>query len=289
MILVDFNQALIASGMVESKGKTISLDLMRHVALKILKSYGKKFHAQYGELVICCDSKHFWRKEIFPHYKASRKKKREESPIDWNVMFQNIDTLKAEFNGVLPYRIVESDRLEADDIIASLIKYYPGPHIIISSDRDFLQLQKYTDVDQWSPMSGEFLKCPDPSQYAATHIIKGDSGDGIPNILSPDDVFVTEGTRQKSITTKSLDAWSRMPPSVFCSNDVMTHGYARNQALISLFHIPENLMLQAKNAFENAPVGNIRVLFEYMISHRLTTHLSNIQEFNNARTNATHQ
>ena len=92
MILVDMNQVTISNLMMQIGSKRqndVDGDMVRHMVLSSLRLYRNKFLKQYGELVICCDDKDYWRKHRFPHYKASRKKDREQSTIDWNVSFRS--------------------------------------------------------------------------------------------------------------------------------------------------------------------------------------------------------
>ncbi|GAG49489.1 unnamed protein product, partial [marine sediment metagenome] len=80
MILVDFNQVMIATIMINlRKAPAIEVDLVRHMVLNTLRSYRIRFGQKYGELVLCHDSRDPWRRDIFPLYKANRAKQKESS------------------------------------------------------------------------------------------------------------------------------------------------------------------------------------------------------------------
>lgn len=252
-IIIDFNQVVIANLM--SQRETATEDLIRHTVLSTLLYYKKTFSEQYGEMIIACDSGNYWRKDIFPYYKAGRKKARDASDFDWKTIFDSLTKLRSELRENFPYKVLQVDKLEADDIIASLAKYFqtnelrgesllfddggePQKVLIVSSDKDFLQLQKYKNVEQYSPMQKRKIKDSDPLKGLIEKIIRGDAGDGVPNILSPDNVFVTEGIRQSGIREKKLVDWLNCKaPEDFCDADMLVK-YNRNKALIDLSMIP---------------------------------------------------
>jgi len=208
MILVDFNQIVIGNFMMQVGTHTnIPLEerMLRHMILNALRYYRTKFTSNYGELVICCDSKKYWRKEVFPFYKAGRKKDRESSGVDWSTMFTVLDKVRQELIDTFPYKTLIVQGAEADDIIATVASIVKDEKVLIlSSDKDFVQLHKYENVEQYSPTLKKFVRHQDPKLYLKEHIIKGDRGDGIPNIVSPDGVFVGGG-RQKPIRKTFID------------------------------------------------------------------------------------
>lgn len=284
MVLCDFNMVVILSLMSRlnrnSNPPQITIDLIRSTALDTIRSYNKQFRDKYGNLVLCCDSLVYWRREYFPYYKAGRKKGRSKSNLDWKYIFDSIDALRAEFRTSLPYKLVEVNGAEADDVIATLVKEYhkQEPILIISSDKDFVQLQKYQNVKQYNPMFRRFVSVADPKAFIKEHIIRGDSGDGIPNFLSSDDVFV-RGERQKSINTSKLVEWMEQDPSQFCVNDTMLRGYKRNETLIDFDCIPSELSKQIITEFkETKPVSRMKTM-EYFMDHNLETLAMQLNEF----------
>jgi 5'-3' exonuclease len=283
LILIDMNQVLIANLMQQiGSNPKAALDenLIRHMVLNSLRSYAKQFRSKYGEIVIACDSKQSWRKGIFPFYKAHRKKDRENSGFDWHFIFGTFDKIRVELRENVPYRILEVEGAEADDIIGVLAARN-APHqeiLILSSDKDFMQLQKYPGVVQYSPILKRFIKADNPLEYVKEHIIRGDRGDGIPNFLSSDNVFVT-GERQKSISKKSLVEWINRDPKEFCNTEIMKRNYKRNQMLVDLDYIPDNIKSLIVDAYDNTQPANKKRMFNYFIENRLKNLMEVIEEF----------
>ena len=279
MILLDFSQTVIGSYMGVARGTTeVDENLLRHLVLSTIKIFRTKFHEEYGEMVICADSPRNWRREIFPQYKANRKSKREDDHTNWQHLFDCLNTIRDEIRDNFPYKVLHIETAEADDIIGVLVKKYTEePILILSSDKDFIQLQKYSHVTQYSPLQKKYVK-GDPKYSLYEKIIKGDSGDGVPNILSPDAVFVTEEMRQKPLTKKKLDAWYCVDPKDYCNED-MLRNWHRNSAMVDLDQIPSSICINILNDFEQQSFGDRSKLLSYFIKHRLKDLTENIQEF----------
>ena len=282
-ILVDLNQVLIANLMQQiNYDPKMKLDenLIRHMVLNSLRSYSKQFKSKYGDLVICCDSKTYWRREYFPFYKANRKKDREKSNLDWNLIFQTLNKIRDELKTNFPYRVLEIEGAEADDIIGVLAARLSSNEdiLILSSDKDFAQLQKYSSVSQYSPIVKRFIKNENPLSYLKEHIIRGDRGDGVPNFLSSDNVFVI-GERQKVINKKRLTEWINSNYTEFCVNDTMLRGYKRNQTLVDLDYTPETIKSKIVDAYDNTKPNSRQKLLTYFIENRLKNLIPIIDEF----------
>jgi hypothetical protein len=282
-ILVDMNQVLIAAVMQQiGSNPKAHLDegLIRHMVLNSLRSYAKQFKQKYGNIIICCDSKKYWRRDVFPFYKSNRKKDRDKSGFDWSLIFDTLNKVRDELKENFPYKVIDVEGAEADDVIAVLAaRFAPTEEVLIlSSDKDFVQLQKYPNVTQYSPILKRFIKSDDPLLYIKEHIIKGDRGDGIPNFLSADNVFAI-GERQKVINKKKLEEWIRKSPEEICVNDTMLRGYKRNQMLVDLDFVPENIKSQIVEAFENTKANTRQKMFNYFIQNRLTNLMEVIDEF----------
>lgn len=288
MILIDLNQVMISNLMMQvnsNASNPIDENLIRHMVLNSIRMYNVKFKDEYGDIVICCDDKKYWRRDFFPYYKASRKKDREASPFDWNLIFETLNKVRDEIKETFPYKVIQVDKTEADDVIATLCHKFgvtlkndsTEKILILSSDKDFMQLQKFANVYQYSPMGKKFLKCADPDKFLKEHIFKGDRSDGIPNFLSGDDCFVTE-SRQKPVTEKKLNIWLDQEPEEFC-NEVMLRNYKRNELLIDLSKIPAEYQDKILNAYETAPNNGRDKLFNYFIQHRMKLLMEHIREF----------
>ena len=282
MIIFDFNQVAISNLMqqIGSSKNAVEENLVRHMILNTIRTYVHKFKSTHGpEVVIACDNRRYWRREVFPHYKASRKKNRDASGHDWNSIFECLHKIKSELIEFSPYKVIDVDGAEADDVIASLVMKY-SPHqkiMILSSDKDFAQLQKFPNVEQFSPILKKYVKEPMPALQLKQMIIRGDKGDGVPNILTKDDVFVVGG-RQKPITEEKIINWLNQEPKDFC-NDEMLRNFSRNETMIDLTKIPQSIVSDILNTYENTQGKTKSVFMNYMISNKLKNLIEVIDEF----------
>ena len=287
MILIDLNQVMISNLMKQIGQNNNQLDenLIRHMVLNSLRMYNVKFKDEYGDIVICADDKQYWRRDFFPYYKAGRKKSREESPLDWNLIFETLNKVRDEIRENFPYVVIQIPKAEADDIIGALCHRYgvelasesTEKILIISSDKDFRQLQKYANVYQYSPMDKKFLVEKNPERFLQEHIIRGDTGDGVPNFLSCDNTFVIQA-RQKPITEKKLNTFIGKQPEDFC-DEVTLQRYRRNEQLIDLSKIPDNIQFRVYEAYDSTPKRGKEKLLNYFIKHRMKLMVNHIQEF----------
>jgi len=280
MILVDMNQISVASVMMHlhmTKQTAPDEDMVRHMILNSLRMYRMRFCDEYGELILCYDSKHYWRRDYYPEYKHSRKKGREKSTNDWDAIFEVLNAVKAELKEFFPYKFLEVYGAEADDIIAVLVgelEFDNGKTLILSGDKDFIQLQKFRNVTQYSPITKKFVNGVDPEIYLSEHVLKGDSSDGVPNVLSPDNTFV-DGIRQKPLSRKKIQA---MVDGDF-PNDEVKRNYQRNKKLIDLGESPPELFFEILKAYQEAPEGDRSKLLNYFTQKRLRNLVESIGEF----------
>jgi hypothetical protein len=272
------------------KDVEINLPLIRHMIINSIRGYKQKFGSKYGELVIACDNRNYWRRGVFPNYKANRKKEREDSGYDWKAIFDALSAVRKELNDYFPYPVISVEGAEADDIIATLAEWTqtndltsgmfeePKPLLIISGDHDFIQLQKYSNVSQFSPIQKKMVK-PErkPDDYVIEHIIRGDSGDGVPNVFSDDNCLV-EGRRQKPIQTKKLDAWIK-DPSTLPTDDAFVKNYERNKLLVDFSMIPMSVKYSIINNFVQQPKKDRSQLMNYFMQNRMKMMLEVISEF----------
>lgn len=286
MILVDMNQVTISNLMVQinqSKTKSVDEDLVRHMVLNSLRMYRTKFGDKFGELVLTYDSRRYWRRDYFPNYKANRKKSRESSSLDWNSIFQSLNIIRDEIRETFPYKVVEVEGAEADDCIAAIVQHIsvtPNEFeqiLILSGDKDFIQLHKHNFVKQYSPVLKKFINNIDPSIYIREHVLRGDTSDGVPNFLSPDNTFV-DGLRQKPMSTKKIADWIESKPEDVFTEEMMRN-YQRNKTLIDLECIPKELVGRILEAYREPPQGDRSKLLNYFIQKRLKNLMADIGDF----------
>jgi len=289
-ILVDYSQTCLSSilsqpthvidGIEENSSQE---SLLRHIILNGIRSYRSKFGNEYGELIICCDSPNSWRKEVFPLYKANRKKNQnEDAKAYWDKIFMVLNQTREDLANFFPYPVVRAERAEGDDVISVLTKYFISIHqkvLIISGDHDFIQLQKLNQlsasVTQYDPVQKKYVKDDlSPEDYLKVHVLRGDSGDGIPNILSDDDVFVSDNKRSVPITKSRLKSYlvacESNKLSDFCNTEILMKRYERNRKIIDLIDgIPYEISDSIINNY-NSEVNRVRVtgrkhLFNYFM------------------------
>lgn len=300
MILLDLSQVMISNLMVQLATTKVTFDenLVRHMVLNSIRSYRMKYGQKYGELVICCDDKDIWRKDVFPLYKANRKKSREESSHDWTNIFEIMAMLRQELLETFPYKNIKIDRAEADDVIASMCHRFGGfstgyiptnpdlpsrnvipveEILILSGDKDFVQLQKYSNVSQYSPIQKNDVRTDNPERYLRSHIMLGDRGDGVPNFMSDDDTFVAN-KRQRPISRKKVEEWSIMKPEDFC-DDNMLRGYKRNEILVNLDLVPKYIQDATIEMYKNQVPAPRSEILNYFMKHRLKKLTESIGDF----------
>ena len=278
MIIVDINQIMISNLMVTIHRDNLELgeDLIRHMVLNSLRGHNKKFRKQYGEMVIACDSGNVWRRTIFPNYKAGRKANREKSEHDWEYIFDLLSKVKNEIKQFLPYKVIEVESVEADDIIAVLCKRTNERVLILSGDKDFIQLHN-DRIKQYNPVLNKFVgQGENPSLYIREHILKGDRSDGIPNVLSDDNVFI-EGRRQRPLSKKKIEAWCNEIVPTF--NEEEQKNYDRNRKLIDLSCLPKDIEDKINNEFNDVKVATRDKILGYFINKKLKTLIESIDEF----------
>jgi len=282
MILVDLNQVMISNLMANlgnHQNAVIDENMIRHMILNALRAYKVKFGNDYGEMIICADDKNYWRRTTFPYYKASRKKNREESELDWNAIFVSLNRVREEIKTFFPYKVIQIETAEADDIIGTIghlkgtILNSGEKILILSSDKDYIQLHKYANIDQFDPIRKRWIKHSDPEQYLLEHIIKGDAGDGVPNVLSPDNCLVI-GERQKPITQKRLTELSGT-----ITNEQILRNFKRNQMLIDLNYVPESIKAQVIEKFEEKNTKDKSQLVNYFMNNKLRNLMESLSEF----------
>jgi len=288
MILIDFTQVVIGSLMVAlNRGEDLDDDLVRHLILNNIRYYRTRFTEDYGEVVICCDSRHYWRKDYFPNYKANRKVDRKKSEYNWDLIFETLNTIRDEIRENFPYKVIEVYGAEADDVIAVLTQQRASnKNIIISSDKDFIQLH-WVNIDQYSPVTKKMVTHPFPKQYLSEHILKGDRSDGVPNILSPDDTF-TENKRQKpmrkAVIADVLDQLiafdvEQLYMLAKCPRDTWIRNWQRNETLIDLSKIPVEIQAKIIKEYDSVKTSDRSKLFGYFVEKKLSKLIQSIGDF----------
>tara|TARA_B100001093_G_scaffold6187_1_gene6228 strand:- start:3882 stop:4739 length:858 start_codon:yes stop_codon:yes gene_type:complete len=284
MIILDYSAIAMAAFF--ARGSSSEEGMLRHFILNSIRMHNVKHRHKYGKMVIACDSSS-WRKDAYPQYKANRKKGREKSDVDWDSVFNTFHKVKEELKENFPYYVLTIDKAEADDIIGALVEETQefGKHepvMIISSDKDFIQLHKYNNVEQWSPITKKYIKHENPYQYLFEHIFKGDSSDGVPNVLSDDDTFTSDGKRQSPLTQKKINLWlQNLDDLQSVMKEVEYRNYQRNKTVIDLSEMPKNVredILDKYNNYNMSKLQSSKVL-NFLVKNRMSNLIESAQEF----------
>ena len=301
-ILVDFSQVsigvLTADAYTSKQTVTFDVGYARHLIINLLRTYRQKYYRQYGELIIATDSSNgYWRKDIFPYYKASRKADKEKSNIDWESVKVCLNTVRDELKEYFPYPVISVPKAEGDDCIGVLCEYFhtnelitdgmwedtPQSILILSADGDLVQNQRFKNVQQYSPKMKKFLRPEGQTvdQFLLEHIAEGDSGDGIPNTLSVDNCFVDK-IRQKSLKKdrraefieKGIDA---------CQTEEERKFYTRNQTLIDFQYIPleikNNIIAEYQKQRKACEFRGRKKVMNYLIKNRMGLLIDHLSDF----------
>lgn len=290
MILLDYSGIVFGAIHTDLKqAGDINKNFLRHLILNKIRMYNKKYRAEYGELVIALDCTHGkgnsnsnWRYDYFEHYKANRSKARDESGIDWGLIFSIVAEITAEIKQYFPYRIIEVPKCEADDVIGWMCEHKDmhDKIMIVSGDKDFRQLQRYVGVKQYSPIVKKMLTEPKPLEYIKEHTIRGDTSDGVPNVLSLETTLVTDGLRQKSITKKLLADWMPKPLAMITAgNPELAARFKTNAQMIDLSLLPPEYGVMIESACELPIKGKANKLYSYFIKHKMRIMLDDLNDF----------
>lgn len=281
MIIIDYSGIALSSIIVS---KTLDENMVRHMILNSIRMYRSKFHKEYGEVILACDGANNWRRGAFPQYKANRRKGRDDSDFDWNEAFRILHMVKDEIKENFPYKVIHEEGCEADDIIGTLVQNTQEfgnfePVMIVSADGDFKQLQQYDNVKQFSPLLKKFVTEDHPRLNLAIKIIKGDKGDGVPNILSDDNVFIEE-LRQTPVSKKKLNEILNYLDETDTEVPSWWRNFQRNEMLIDLTKTPQYLKDNILKSFlEQDQWGNKGKVLPYLINKKCKMLIECVEEF----------
>ena len=284
MILLDLSQVMISNIMLQVGQHTdaIQPDLVRHMIINTIRSLKTKFGAEYGELVIAADDRKYWRREYFPPYKGNRKADREKSNIDWPVLFDTLNMIKQELKDHFPYRVIQVEGAEADDVIGSISMKYgtelnsDNKILILSGDKDFVQLQRFGNVTQVDPVRKKDITTTDPVKFLQHLVLAGDRGDGVPNVLSPDNCII-EGQRQKPLRETKID--ELLKADYDSLTEEIKRNWKRNTMLIDLSCTPTTLQETILREFDAQADKSRDKMFNYFIQHKMKLLMESIGEF----------
>lgn len=282
MIILDLNGVMFTNVILSPE--KIDQNLIRHMTLNCIRSYLMKFRREYGDLVIASDNVgSYWRRDAFPYYKASRRKGREDSKLDWKAIFSCMKIMREELTEHFPYPLIDVPGAEADDVIATLVHHanYGDKILILSPDQDFVQLQTKPNLKQYDPVRKKWVHTNNPETYLIEHIIRGDAGDGVPNILTADDFLATrvvgDKSRQRTISSKKLE---EIVTRISTGNlGEHQRNYDRNKMLIDLTQIPRDVQDRVLESYKSQQGKPRHKIFNFMIANRMKYLIESVNEF----------
>jgi len=279
MILLDYSSVTMSSLMTRIDEYDQDTNLLRHQILNIIRLYNVQFRSDFGEMIICMDAANNWRRDRYPFYKANRRKSRSNSVYDWDKIYSVLNEVRDEMTTMSPFRCVRINRCEADDVIAAIVekKRPEEPILIISPDRDFVQLQKYANVKQYSNLQKKWIEPKVSAQYDLQEkVLKGDMGDGVPNVMSDDNVILDESLRQTPLRKAKLESLMQDPESL---GTTIARRVIRNRDLIDLNRTPLELKNEIINQFNEKSKGSINSLMNLLSKYKMKMLLEALPDF----------
>jgi hypothetical protein len=251
--LVEKYKGITTEQMTQAKMEELVRDSLKMIFYKLFNilEWNKEYQV---ELLFAKDGYRLWRRErLFQEYKAHRKKVRDESSVDFNLVYNVFDEIWKELKAILPYRFVTLDGIETDDIIyETIMSEYDryDKFQIYSADADFVQVLRNKKVELYNPKTKEFNE-PDDSDFELFEkILRGDKSDGIPNIYANS---ISE--RQRPIFTTSVKNWydDRNEFKEFLKKQPkeIQRNFIRNKRLIDMRDIPEDIKAQILEALKD--------------------------------------
>ena len=256
-----------------------NVDLIRHVIYNQIRRYNLEFREEFGQMILCMDHTNNWRKQTFPLYKANRKKNRKNDDHDWDNIYRVLDEIREELVNKSPFNTIRIEGAEADDIIGAIceLNNNPEPILIVSPDKDFVQLQRYPNVKQWSNLQKKWVE---PDQDAVSDlemkVLRGDTGDGVPNVLSEDNVLIEEGLRQVPLSKKKVAMLLQDPEAL---GTTVARRIIRNRNMIDLTRTPENIKTESMKQLQEGAKGSVTGLMTVFTKHKMKLHMESLPDF----------
>ena len=262
--------AVIAVDFHQNENKDFDENSVRYLILNTIRANKVKFEKEFGQLVICCDAGNVWRRDVFPYYKFRRSENKKESLIDWNTIYKSFNKITEELKEHFSFPVVHVDKCEGDDVIATLCQSFPDEKfLILSGDKDFVQLHTNPNVTQYSPVLKTPVVSDDPVRQLRTLVLKGDIGDGCPSVFSADNYLAIreKGQRSKPISEKMITE-SLDDLDAFLNKYDVRRNFERNEQLIDLSKIPDECRSNILEEFRIQRSKPKKNVLPYLINHK---------------------
>ena len=235
------------------------------------------------DVIILMDQKdpehNYWRNYIMKEYKGTRSKW--SCPIPKDIFNKQMQVMKDDVKKHFPWKIVKVTGAEADDSVGVLTRRLnDAVNVVISTDSD-LQQVLVNDMNYiYEPRKNIIIDHTADTKYDLfVKFIKGDAGDGIPNIFSDEDTLITQGKRQKAVKkTLVNEMYEEYQNNGFKSvkdkyewTDVITTRFVHNRKMIDLKMIPEDIVNSINKEYDEfVPNGDGTTFMNYCINQGLT-------------------
>lgn len=224
--------------------------------------------------IIFCREAHDrnWRYDIYPEYKGNRAAARDSSIVDFSAFFPTNEEFINNLQDCMKNcQFLTVPHLEADDLIASIVKTKPEWDIVlISTDKDFYQLHTHSNFKQYDPIKGQYVNVINPDAALMEKIVRGDKSDNIPSIQKG-----IGSVKFAKIYSEGLNDW--------IVNNNLQEAFDRNTKLISFKSIPIEYQNQVMDAVNNFVPQDFdaRSFYNLIIGNGLGAFLDKITDFIN--------
>lgn len=258
-------------------------EFVSHLVFTNVLYTAQKFGAWTGNpMVMALDSKPYWRTKYyadnrlkfaeyknpkFEKYKGNREK---DDTIPWDAIYQVYTSVMVSLRDFSDFFVVGVDGAEADDVIAVATKHYSAlgqDVIVVSSDKDFKQLNRPPHVKVWDPIKKMFIPTMNIEHWKRVHALMGDKGD---NILA---VKPKVGPKTAEKMAPDLDYHLQTDPE-------LRERYEFNRTLTDFDRIPEDITKAIVEKIESQGYNyNAMSLLKAFKEFRLSKVAENVHRF----------
>ncbi len=246
-------------------------EILRHVFLKNILAYIRDFNP--NKVFIAVDVGQSWRKKVYSLYKGKRKEARDKQDVDWEKFYGICNSVVDELKKNFPFYTIGINHVEADDIIAYLVRNEDTDNekVIITSDRDYIQLLKYNNTKIFDPLKNKFMECLNPFHALELKICSGDKSDNIPPIYHR----WGEKTAEKNILSGNLKKMLEQKDNNGEPCEI-SRNYERNKKLIDMEKLPKSVEKGIDLYLEEYKISSTKSIMKYFIENKLSELLGDI-------------
>lgn len=252
-------------------------DMMGYIIVDSI--YRSMLKTKSNEVIIALDSTNVWRKDIFPRYKESRKKQREKVKIDWSKFYGEQNKIFEDISRYLPFKVLQVDRTEADDVIGVIVLNYKNKSfVIISTDEDYKQLlSKRTKLYQ--PIKKKWVECSNPEKFIVMKCLDGQVKDGIFNVITPIDWPAEK--RKPSLGEEKVRRIIDGGYEDWLVSEGAVERFDLNRKLIDFNCVPENIKKNIIEKYKNYKLPNLEEAYNFFKQRNFKSYLEDFHRVEN--------